>query len=398
MAGDGRDDEGDPTEGRTMTAVAGRATEAGTAPRVPTGRMAPVTWRVVAAGLALLVLVSCTSSASEPTAPGNAAVVSGVQIQELTSDLEVPWGIAFLPDGGAVVAERESGRILRVDSAGRSPREVARIAIHAEGEGGLLGLAVSPDFESDQLVYAYHTAPEDNRIIRFRLDRPAQPEIILTGIDQGTYHNGGRMVFGPDGLLYVGTGDAGDDDAAQDPNDLNGKILRVTPDGAPAPGNPDPRSAVYSLGHRNVQGLAFDADGRLFATEFGQNDLDEINLIEPGRNYGWPELEGSGDTEGGRFTNPLLTWAVREASPSGAAIIGDTLYVAALRGERIWSVPLDGSGGVGEPAVLVDATYGRFRTVVAAPDGTLWASTSNRDGRGDIRDGDDRILRIAPPG
>jgi glucose/arabinose dehydrogenase len=205
------------------------------------------------------------------------------------------------------------------------------------------------------------------------------------------------MVFGPDGLLYVGTGDAGDDDAAQDPNDLNGKILRVTPSGEPAPGNPNPRSPVYSLGHRNVQGLAFDADGRLFATEFGQNDLDEINLIEPGRNYGWPELEGEGDTDGGRFSNPLLTWRVRDASPSGAAIIGDTLYVAALRGERIWSVPLDGSGGAGQPMVLVN-TYGRIRTVVAAPDGSLWASTSNRDGRGDVREGDDRILRIVPSG
>jgi glucose/arabinose dehydrogenase len=365
---------------------------------VPPRRWAAISRRGVVAGLAALALAGCASLASEPTAPGNAAVVSGVQVQELTSGLEVPWGIAFLPDGGAVVAERESGRVLRVDSDGGSVREVARIAIQAEGEGGLLGLAVSPDFDSDQLIYAYHTAPEDNRIIRFRLDAPARQETILTGIDQGTYHNGGRMVFGPDGMLYVGTGDAGDDDAAQDPNDLNGKILRVTPDGAPAPGNPDPRSRLYSLGHRNVQGLAFDAGGRLFATEFGQNDLDEINLIEPGRNYGWPELEGSGDTEGGRFTNPLLTWTVREASPSGAAIIGDTLYVAALRGERIWSVPLDGSGGVGEPAVLVDASYGRFRTVVAAPDGALWASTSNRDGRGDIRDGDDRILRILPPG
>lgn len=354
--------------------------------------------RAIAACVSVLGLAACGLSGSAPAAPESVAVVQGVQVRELTSGLEVPWGIAFLPDGGALVAERESGRILRVDAEGGLVGEVARVAVHAEGEGGLLGLAVSPDFESDQLVYAYHTAPEDNRIIRFRLDAPAQQEAILTGIDQGTYHNGGRIVFGPDGMLYVGTGDAGDDDAAQDPGDLNGKILRLTPAGGPAPGNPDPRSPVYSLGHRNVQGLAFDADGRLYATEFGQNDLDEINLIEPGRNYGWPELEGSGDTEGGRFTNPLLTWAVREASPSGATILGDTLYVAALRGERIWSVPLDGAGGVGEPAVLVGTTYGRFRTVVAAPDGALWASTSNRDGRGDVRDGDDRILRIVPPG
>jgi glucose/arabinose dehydrogenase len=354
--------------------------------------------RVVAVGFAVVCLAGCT--AQSPAASGSVTALPDVQVREITSNLEVPWGIAFLPDGGAVVAERDSGRILHVAADGGVIAEPLRLPSNyggEDGEGGLLGLAVSPTFDSDQLIYAYYTTAEDNRVVRFRLDAPERQELILAGIASGTYHNGGRMAFGPDGLLYIATGDAGDDDAAQDPANLNGKILRVTPSGQPALGNPNPQSPVYSLGHRNVQGLAFDAAGRLYATEFGQNALDEINLIEPGGNYGWPEIEGEGDTDGGRYTNPLVTWRVREASPSGAAILGNVLYVAALRGERIWSVPLDGNGGVGQPVVLIDSTYGRIRTVVAAPDGALWASTSNRDGRGDVREGDDRILRIVPP-
>jgi glucose/arabinose dehydrogenase len=194
-------------------------------------------------------------------------------------------------------------------------------------------------------------------------------------------------------MLYVGTGDAADPGVSQDPDDPNGKILRLTPLGDPAPGNPRPGSPVYSLGHRNVQGLAWDAQGRLFATEFGQNEFDEVNLIQPGRNYGWPDVEGRGDTDGGRFTNPLLTWRTDEASPSGTAIAGNTLYVAALRGERLWTVPLRGDR-LGEPRGELRGRYGRLRTVVTAPDGSLWVTTSNTDGRGDVRDGDDRILRF----
>jgi glucose/arabinose dehydrogenase len=355
--------------------------------------------RAVAVGLAVVGLAACT--AQSPAASGSVTALPDVQVREITSNLEVPWGIAFLPDGSAVVAERDSGRILHVAADGGIIAELVRLPSDyggEDGEGGLLGLAVSSTFDSDQFIYAYHTTVEDNRVVRFRMDAPERQEVILAGIASGTYHNGGRMAFGPDGFLYIATGDAGDDDAAQDSANLNGKILRVTPSGQPAPGNPNPQSPVYSLGHRNVQGLAFDAAGRLYATEFGQNALDEINLIEPGGNYGWPEIEGEGDTDGGRYINPLVTWRVREASPSGAAILGNVLYVAALRGERIWSVPLDGNGGVGQPVVLLDSTYGRIRTVVAAPDGALWASTSNRDGRGDVRGGDDRILRIVPPG
>jgi glucose/arabinose dehydrogenase len=311
--------------------------------------------------------------------------------EEIATGIDVPWGLAFLSGGDALIAERDSGRILRVTGEGE-PQPVYEVpGVVASGEGGLLGIAVRGEW-----VYAYFTAADDNRIVRFRLGNESAPEVVFDGIAKAGFHNGGRIAFGPDGLLYVGTGDAGETGDSQDPASPNGKILRLTPEGEPAPGNPTAGSPVYSLGHRNVQGLAWDGDDRLFATEFGQNDLDEVNLIEPGRNYGWPEVEGEGDTDGGRFTNPLVTWPTSDASPSGLAIAGDTLYVAALRGERLWTVPIEGDG-LGTPAALLTNEYGRLRTVAVAPDGSLWLTTSNTDGRGDVRDGDDRILRFATP-
>ncbi|GAA2899285.1 PQQ-dependent sugar dehydrogenase [Streptosporangium fragile] len=365
-----------------------------------------------AAGLAL-VLAACTgdpnaevaaspSAAAPPPTSRATSTPGGVPDlgagEEVARGIEVPWGLAFLPDGDALVAERDSGRVLQVPARGGRAREVYRVPdVAAGGEGGLLGLAVSPDYATDRYVYAYLTTESDNRIVRFRLDDDT-PEVLFDGIANASFHNGGRIAFGPDGMLYAGTGDAGEGDSSQDPDGPNGKILRLTPEGDPAPGNPTPGSPVYSLGHRNVQGLAWDGRGRLFATEFGQNRLDEVNLIEPGRNYGWPEVEGTGDTRGGRFTNPLVTWSTSEASPSGAAIAGDTLYVAALRGERLWTVPLR-DGRTGEPRAELADRYGRLRTVAVAPDGALWLTTSNTDGRGDVRDGDDRILRYpAGPG
>ncbi|MEU0479259.1 PQQ-dependent sugar dehydrogenase [Streptosporangium sp. NPDC006013] len=339
---------------------------------------------------------SGTPGESGTSSPAPSRVPDGVPDlqagKEMARDIEVPWGLAFLPDGDALVSERDSGRVLQVPGRGGRPREVYRVpGVVASGEGGLLGLAVSPGYARDRYVYAYLTAESDNRIVRFRLG-DATPEVLFDGIAKASFHNGGRIAFGPDGMLYAGTGDAGQRESSQDPRLPNGKILRLTPEGRPAPGNPTPGSPVYSLGHRNVQGLAWDERGRLFATEFGQSALDEVNLIEPGHNYGWPEVEGKGDTRGGKFTNPLVTWPTSEASPSGAAIAGNTLYVAALRGERLWTVPLR-DGRTGEPRAELVGRYGRLRTVAVAPDGALWLTTSNTDGRGEVREGDDRILR-----
>ncbi len=363
--------------------------------RSPRGTGTPPLARGAVMLAAVLMLAACADGPATPdatrTAPPAPAEIPGFgPAAEIARDIDVPWGLAFLPDGAALVAERDTGRILRIEP-GRTPEEVYRVpGVAARGEGGLLGLAVSPRYPDDGYVYAYLTTADDNRIVRFRLDGPADP--IFTGIANASFHNGGRLAFGPDGLLYVGTGDAGEPDLAQDPASPNGKILRLTPDGAPAPGNPTPGSPVYSRGHRNVQGLAWDSTGRLFAAEFGQNRYDEINLITPGADYGWPEVEGAGGSADG-YTDPLLTWTTDEASPSGIAIADRTLYAAALRGERLWTATLTGATLTDDRAVL-DGTYGRLRTVTLAPDGALWLTTSNTDGRGDVRSGDDRILRF----
>jgi glucose/arabinose dehydrogenase len=336
--------------------------------------------------------VSATGSGSASPAPATAGTPDLNAPETVATGLTVPWGLAFLPDGSALVALRNTGEIVRVRPGGGAPQKVFDVpGVQHTGESGLLGLAVAKDFAKTNWVYAYFTAADDNRIVRFKLGSSAPPELILAGIDRASFHDGGRIAFGPDGMLYVGTGDAGYRDAAQDPNDLNGKILRLTPDGDPAPGNPKADSPVWSMGHRNVQGLAWAADGTMYGIEFGQDRFDEVNVIEAGKNYGWPEVEGTGNDS--RFTNPLVTWSTDEASPSGAAVVGDTLYVAALRGQRLWTVPLDG----GQPKAELSGRYGRLRTVAVAPDGALWLTTSNTDGRGDIRDGDDRILRFKVP-
>jgi glucose/arabinose dehydrogenase len=332
------------------------------------------------------------SSSPAATATATATADAAPARRTIATGLHVPWGIAFLPGGDALVAERTTGRILRIPAGGGKPRLAMRVPgvdVNA-GEGGLLGLAVSPHYASDKLVYAYFTSDSDNRIVRFRLGGELRP--ILTGIRSGAIHDGGRIAFGPDGKLYAGVGETGDGALAQDRGALNGKILRMNPDGSVPSDNPFKGSLVWTWGHRNVQGLAWDRAGRLWASEFGQNTFDEINLIRKGRNYGWPVVEGKGDTQG-RFTNPLVTWRTSDASPSGVAIIGSTLYVAALQGQCVWRIPLQGAR-TGTPTRLLAGRYGRIRTVVAAPDETLWVATSNRDGRGTPRAGDDRIVAL----
>ncbi|HEY1275667.1 MAG TPA: PQQ-dependent sugar dehydrogenase [Thermoleophilaceae bacterium] len=343
--------------------------------------------RRLAVAVITLLLCACGGSSS-PAAPE----VAGVST--VATGLHVPWGIAFLPGGSALVSERTTGRILRIPRGGGRPRTVMRVpGVDTQaGEGGLLGLAVSPSYRRDRLVYAYFTSRSDNRIVRFRLGGPVQP--ILTGIARGFIHNGGRIAFGPDGKLYAGVGETGDGALAQDRDSLNGKILRMNPDGSVPRGNPF-GTLVWSWGHRNVEGLAWDRAGRLWEAELGQDRFDEVNLIRKGRNYGWPEVEGHGDTHGGRFVNPKLTWPTSEASPGGAAVADGALWVGALRGAGVWRVPLHGAR-VGKPRKLLAGRYGRIRTVVRTPGGALWIATSNRDGRGSPRAGDDRIVRFRP--
>jgi len=333
---------------------------------------------------------------------GHSSPSTRVGVSALAMGLRVPWSFAFLPDGDALVTERDSGRILRVGPEG-DVREVQTLREGGVGEGGLLGIAVSPRYEEDRYVYAYTTTASDNRVVRFRIGD--EPEPVLTGIPVNSYHNGGRIEFGPDGMLYVTTGDAGDTANSQDRGSLGGKILRVAPDGSIPEDNPFPNTPVYSLGHRNVQGLAWDARGRMYASEFGQNTWDETNRIEAGENYGWPEVEGEGG-EGRGFVDPITVWPTSEASPSGAEILVDgaipqwegDLFVTALRGESLWRLELDDRGTVTDRERLLQGEVGRVRDVAQAPDGSLWVSTSNRDGRGTPAEDDDRIFRLASAG
>jgi glucose/arabinose dehydrogenase len=328
-----------------------------------------------------------------PVALTATAAAQDPATRTIATGLHVPWGIAFLPDRSALVSERTTGRILRITPGGRKrvAMRVPGVATNA-GEGGLLGLAVSPNYASDRLVYAYYTTARDNRIARFRLG--GRVRAIVTGIRRGVIHDGGRIAFGPDGKLYAGVGETGDRGLAQSRRAQNGKILRMSPNGSVPSDNPFRGSRVWSWGHRNVQGLAWDASRRLWATEFGQDRFDEVNLIRKGRNYGWPVVEGTGSTQGGRFVNPLITWPTSQASPSGDAVVGDDLYVAALQGRCLYRMKVDGTS-LGRPVRLLGNRFGRLRTVARAPDGSLWVMTSNRDGRGQPRAGDDRIMRVA---
>ncbi|GAA2363271.1 PQQ-dependent sugar dehydrogenase [Nonomuraea africana] len=300
----------------------------------------------------------------------------------------MPWAIAFTEGGDALVTERDSARLLRVTAAGKVTPLGEIEGVEPDGEGGLMGVAARGD-----QVFLYYTAASDNRIVRYRLagDTLSDRKVIVKGIPKGGIHNGGRLAFGPDGFLYASTGETGDQALAQDRDSLAGKILRMTADGAPAPGNPF-GTLVHSYGHRNVQGLAWDSSGRLYASEFGANSFDEVNLIEAGGNYGWPEVEGVGDDPD--YVNPIVTWDTSEASPSGMAYAEGSLWVGALRGERLWQVPLDGAGSAGRPVDHLRDAHGRLRAVTLAPDGTLWIGTSNKDGRGDPRQGDDRIMSV----
>ena len=364
---------------------------------------------LVSSGLIVLMAVTACSSqavpqptpsvsqSATPQAPTAPPTVN--QARVIATGLKSPWGLAFLPDGSALVTLRDSGLIKRVVPGATASAQVTTVGQvpgvnhQADGENGLLGIAVEPG-PSPKSAYVYYSTAADNRIASMNWDgsRLGAPQTILSGIPVGPFHDGGRMVFGPDGYLYVGTGDARDSASAQRRSSLGGKILRITTSGAAAPGNPFGDSPVWTLGHRNVQGLAFDAQQRLWASEFGEKTHDELNLITKGANYGWPKYEGKGNDPA--YADPYVQWPTAEASPSGLAIIGDWAYMAALRGKRLWQVGIANPTPVG-PFDLFVGKYGRLRTPAVAPDGSLWIVTSNTDGRADPSPGDDRIVAFA---
>lgn len=339
-----------------------------------------------------------TGAGTADTTPGGRGPARP-RVETVARGLEAPWEIAFLPDGRALVTERP-GRVRMLGADGRlREAPVATIDVTDVGEGGLLGLAVDPDFADNRLVYLYFTAGESNQIARYRLagGRLEEQARLVDGIRAGTIHDGGRIHFGPDDRLYVATGDAGIGDLAQDRDSLNGKLLRLAPDSYRGDGG---RPEVLTLGHRNPQGFDWEpGSGRLIATEHGQSALDEVNAIRAGRNYGWPLVEGS---DHGRFAAPLQVYE-QTVAPSGATFVtaegsrwrGDYL-LAGLASEQLRRIRLDGDRVVFDRPLL-EGRFGRLRTVVEGPDGALYALTSNRDGRGSPRPGDDRILRIVPP-
>ncbi|MDM7892647.1 PQQ-dependent sugar dehydrogenase [Curtobacterium caseinilyticum] len=311
---------------------------------------------------------------------------------DVVTGLEAPWSVVPVgDDGDAFVSERDSARVLELRADG-STREVGSVdGVRHGGEGGLLGLALH-----DEDLFVYSTAEDGNRIQRYELTgsagswRLGGATTIVDGLPANTFHDGGRIAFGPDGMLYASVGDAGNRSEAQDRDSLAGKILRITPDGEVPDDNPFDGSLVWSLGHRNVQGLGWAADGTMFAAEFGQDRWDELNVVEPGKDYGWPEVEGTGGEDRG-FVDPVQQWSTDEASPSGLTVIGDTVFVANLKGESVRGVP------VSDPSTATEyfaGDFGRIRTVLPGPDDTLWFVTNNTDGRGDPRDGDDRIVSV----
>lgn len=360
--------------------------------------------KLLASLLGLAILGACAPDSSGPSGstgsgPGDSepATSAGAPrvVATVAEGLDTPWGLAFLPDGTAIVTERDSGRVLTIrDGAVREAGQIRQVSEPTD-EAGLLGVAVSPTFDQDRRLWFYVTTEEDNRVVSttYADGRIGEVQPVLTGIPTGFIHDGGRLAFGPDGFLYVSTGEIGERSLAADRSSLAGKVLRITRDGDPAPGNPDPDSPVWSLGHRNIQGLAFDDRGALWASEFGADDYDELNLIAPGKDYGWPSVEGIGEKDG--LVDPHLVWSTDEASPSGLAFTDGDLWMAALRGERLWRVELVDGRATRSKAFFI-GDHGRMRTVVTAPNGDLWVTTSNRDGRGDPRRGDDRILAVRP--
>jgi glucose/arabinose dehydrogenase len=336
---------------------------------------------------------------AEPDAPDDdPAEVDDVAVDLATvaSGLEVPWDVDFTDDGRAYVTERDSGVLSLVDDDG-DREQVAAVDVDAQGEGGLLGVAVDPD--DDDTVWVYYTTSADNRIARLEIG--GDPEPVFTGIPRAGVHNGGRLAFGPDGMLWATTGDAGEPALSPDPDSLGGKILRLTPDGDVPDDNPTDGSPVYASGIRNSQGLAWNDDGDLYITEFGPDVDDAVLRVEPGSDQGWNGEVAQAGAGVRDFPDPVAVEQPPDASWSGAALLSDgaipqwegDLFVTALRGERLWRFPRDGAG---EPEQLLVGEAGRLRHVAQAPDGSLWVLTSNRDGRGTPTDEDDRILRLGP--
>ncbi len=343
------------------------------------------------------------------SAPSNtASVTTGASctdpvcgVTQVATERDLPWGLLTLPDGTVLYTRRDLFDIVHLDPATGTKTSIGTVPDVAgtDGEGGVLGIEIAPTFDTDHWLYIYHTTTTDNRIVRIKLEDdqlvPDTEQVLLTGILRNKYHNGGRLRFGPDGKLYASTGDAQNGDNAQNTDGLNGKVLRINPDGSIPDDNPF-GNAVWSYGHRNPQGLAFDSQGRLWEQEFGNNTMDETNLIVRGGNYGWPACEGTvGSCDTAGYVAPKMTYPVAEGSCSGIAIVRDALYIACERGARMYREVISGDSLTSQQQYFV-GTYGRLRTIEPAPDGGLWLTTTNYGDKDSIaNNSNEKILHVA---
>lgn len=373
-------------------------------------KMSSKRWLIIVGAILLLALVvgggylfsRLGGLVVDQPAPAPSDTPAGLKVETVAEGLEVPWEVAFTSSDRALVTER-AGRVRVIENGQLKPEPLAEVPVAQAGEGGLLGVAVAPDYEESKYIYLFYTASEDsnllNRVVRYRDAGTTltDPKTILDNIPGNRNHDGGRLAFGPDGKLYITTGDAQDPSLAQDTTSLAGKVLRLNPDGSIPEGNPF-GNAVYSYGHRNPQGLAWNGDGELFETEHGPSGdrglccRDEVNKIEVGKNYGWPVITGNQTRDGMvapiLFSGDSATWA-----PAGAAFGPDgLLYFGALRGQQLHAATVTGSQP--KDGALLGSEYGRLRAVTRGPDGALYVTTSNRDGRGQPKAGDDKVLKV----
>ena len=361
---------------------------------------------------------SSTSPSTSSSSTSSSLVEADYRATTVVSGLRIPWEMRFMPDGRLLATERE-GRVILADVGSGALTEVGTLEVLARGEGGLMGLALDPDFPQTPNIYVSYThaqgGGDSNRISRFTLtgvDTPTpqlgSETVLVDGIPAGTNHNGSRLAFGPDGYLWATTGDSGDSDLAQQMDSLAGKVLRMTADGQPAPDNPFvdrpyPYSLIYTLGHRNPQGLTFHPEtGSAYVTEHGPSDNDEVNRLQAGGNYGWPDLRGKANQPG--FIDPIIAWSPTIA-PAGALfysgellapLSGSLLFVTLKDQDLRVLVPTEAGDfvAVAEEEILFDEEFGRLRAIAQGPDEALYMGTSNFDGRGDPQEGDDRIIRI----
>jgi glucose/arabinose dehydrogenase len=332
-----------------------------------------------------------TVTAMPPSGDGSAS--GDAEADVLASGVPQPWGIAFLPDGSGLVTERKTGHILKLaqpeSSGGLTVTAIATVGgISALGDGGLLGIAVSPRFATNQTIYVYYSTATDNRIAALTLG--GTPHVIVKGIPHGPTDNGGGLAFGPDGDLYASTGDAGHPSTAQNRKSLAGKILRMTPAGKPASGA---TSLVYAIGFHDVEGLAWDQAKHLYVVDAGTKTEDNLDVVTSGGNYGWP-LVGT-DHPPANVSQPIQTWPLTQSGCAGVATIDNAFATACTTGKQVWLVQLTAKADVlGAPGAVLTNSFGRLRALAAAPDGSLWVGTSNTDGHGQPGPKDDQILRV----